>query len=472
MEALSTPLQVALLILVVIVIFNIIIFVHELGHFWAAKWRGLRIDRFQIWFGKPIWSRTVNGVQYGLGWIPAGGFVALPQMAPMEAIEGGNLDREPLPPIKPIDKIIVAFAGPLFSFLLAFAAAVGAWAWGKPADIIPTTVVGSVWSDETAAGKLFRGDRILAVNGHPVDCWDGTLDSVFMQVVTSQGDEIEFTIDRPGQGEMKVSTSFKIGESKWYQRRGLRDVGIEAMGKEVTINEVSGVNGPAKLAGLQKGDKVIEISGRPILHSVDAFEALRAAGSEPIEFTYERDGERATVTVTPRIPVSPKQDEPRAMIGVSFSDNLDVNTAIVHIAPLQQMKDTVRMMWTTIASVASPRSSIGIDQLSGPIGIAKIKFMMLLMDHPWQRILGFMVLLNVNLAILNMLPFPVLDGGHITLATLEAVAGRPVRAKVLEFMQVGFAMLLFSLMLYVTSKDIFDGFGRGGKSKEYVFPAQ
>ena len=112
-------------ILIVVALFNVIIFVHELGHFLAAKWRGLRVDRFQIWFGKPIWKKEINGVQYGLGWIPAGGFVALPQMAPMEAVEGKN--REPgeqeekqdsLPPVKPLDKIIVAFAGPLFSFLL------------------------------------------------------------------------------------------------------------------------------------------------------------------------------------------------------------------------------------------------------------------------------------------------------------------------------------------------------------------
>ena len=77
-------------ILIVVALFNVIIFVHELGHFLAAKWRGLRIDRFQIWFGKPLWKKEINGVQYGLGWLPAGGFVALPQMAPMEAVEGKN----------------------------------------------------------------------------------------------------------------------------------------------------------------------------------------------------------------------------------------------------------------------------------------------------------------------------------------------------------------------------------------------
>ena len=104
MSAILTPIFV---ILVVILIFNVIIFVHELGHFWAARWRGLKVERFQIWFGKPIWSKTHNGVQYGLGWLPFGGFVALPQMAPMEAIEGKNTNDKPLPPVKPIDKIIV-----------------------------------------------------------------------------------------------------------------------------------------------------------------------------------------------------------------------------------------------------------------------------------------------------------------------------------------------------------------------------
>ncbi len=104
-----------LLLLIVVALFNVIIFVHELGHFLAARWRGLRVDRFQIWFGKPIWKKEIYGVQYGLGWIPAGGFVALPQMAPMEAVEGKNRepgaleeDKETLPPVKPLDKIIVA----------------------------------------------------------------------------------------------------------------------------------------------------------------------------------------------------------------------------------------------------------------------------------------------------------------------------------------------------------------------------
>src|SRR5881396_105995 len=117
----------------VVVLFNLLIFVHELGHFLAARWRGLKVDRFAIWFGKPIWKKKINGVECALGTIPAGGYVSLPQMATMEAIEGkGESAGKPLPPISALDKIIVAFAGPLFSFLLALAFGCVVWLVGRP----------------------------------------------------------------------------------------------------------------------------------------------------------------------------------------------------------------------------------------------------------------------------------------------------------------------------------------------------
>src|SRR5215212_2915022 len=107
METLKT----IFIILEVILLFNLLIAVHELGHFLAAKWRGLKVDRFAIWFGKPIWKKKINGVEYALGTIPAGGYVSLPQMATMEIIEGkGESSGKPLPPISPLDKIIVAVA--------------------------------------------------------------------------------------------------------------------------------------------------------------------------------------------------------------------------------------------------------------------------------------------------------------------------------------------------------------------------
>ena len=228
MELLKAILTVTLLILVVIMIFNVIIFVHELGHFFAAKWRGLVIDRFQIWFGKPIWKKEINGVQYGMGWIPAGGFVALPQMAPMEALEGSNDRDEPIKPIKPLDKIIVAFAGPLFSMLLALACAVLVWAFGKPADFIASTEVGYIAKGSPAeSADLQVGDEIVSINGNQVNGFLGSLDSVTEQIILSEGKRITFGVKRPGvEGVLQLDSGWETPDSQWFQRSGLRQVGI------------------------------------------------------------------------------------------------------------------------------------------------------------------------------------------------------------------------------------------------------
>src|SRR5437016_7520143 len=154
------------IILEVLLLFNLLIFVHELGHFLAARWRGLKVDRFAIWFGKPIWKKKIRGVEYALGTIPAGGYVSLPQMATMEAIEGkGESSGQPLPPVKPLDKIIVAFAGPLFSFLLALSFAVLVWVIGRPVSREDdSTTIGWVDPNGPAWKAVLRpGDQIVEI---------------------------------------------------------------------------------------------------------------------------------------------------------------------------------------------------------------------------------------------------------------------------------------------------------------------
>src|SRR5438132_4476877 len=169
-------LKVLFIVLEVLLLFNLLIFVHELGHFLAARWRGLKIDRFAIWFGKPIWKTKINGVEYALGTIPAGGYVSLPQMATMETIEGkSDSSGQHLPPISALDKIIVAFAGPLFSFLLALAFAVVVMVVGRPvSDSEKTTIIGYVAkggpADEAGLGP---GDQFLAINGRPIPKFGG-----------------------------------------------------------------------------------------------------------------------------------------------------------------------------------------------------------------------------------------------------------------------------------------------------------
>ncbi len=456
-----------LVILLVVFIFNVIIFVHELGHFLAARWRGLEVERFQIWFGKPIWKKTYNGVQYGLGWLPFGGFVALPQMAPMEAIEGSNNTDKPLPPVKPIDKIIVAAAGPLFSFLLAFATAVVVWQVGKPDTRIDTTTIGYVQPDSPAMkAGLKAGDTILSINGTPVDCFDGNMDtSIVANIITSEGDHIDFKVRRPGQDTpITVSSGFEIPETAWFKRSGMRKVGISYKERVVIGSIVP--NGPAAEAGLLKGDVLLKVNGTPVTSHLQLITAAKS--EKPTELLIKRGDKEFTKTLTARAPLPPHDNITAFGIGFKFDESL-ISSTTNHPSPWQQIKEAAGAMKKTLMLVTSKSSSIGVDQLAGPIGIGKGYFQMLTAPEGWKLALSFTVLFNINLAILNMLPFPVLDGGHITLSLLEIITGRPVKARVLEAIQTAFVLMILGLFLYITSKDVGSFFGSKKTNTEMRF---
>src|SRR2546425_4167000 len=233
-------LKVVFIFLEVLLLFNLLIFVHELGHFLAARWRGLKVDRFAIWFGKPIWKTKINGVEYALGSIPAGGYVSLPQMATMEAIEGkSESSDQPLPPISALDKIIVAFAGPLFSFLLALAFAVVVMVVGRPiSQSEKTTTIGYVVKGGPADQAGLRpGDKILEVDGRPVSKFGGMGDSVTWRIVRSEGRTIPIKIQRGNQVLEVVATPIKEPTKAW-QRQSLRQILIDPAHTPI-INKVA-----------------------------------------------------------------------------------------------------------------------------------------------------------------------------------------------------------------------------------------
>lgn len=445
------------ILLEVILLFNLLIFVHELGHFLAARWRGLHVDRFAIWFGKPIWRRKIGGVEYALGWIPAGGYVALPQMAPMEAIEGKVDDRpEKLAPVSAMDKIIVAFAGPLFSFLLAVVFAVIVWGVGRPVkEADQTRMIGWVDIDGPAwKGGLRPGDEILEVDSHAVKQFGASShESVVWRIVTSEGTNITFKYLREGKEMTALVTPYRR-PTKWYERKSLRQVLI-APKQEAVIYDVI-TNSPAAVAGLRRGDQVLTINGTPIfsVHAIfEEEEKMTNASVGPVTLGVLRGKDRLDVTLRAEKPVSPADSKP--VFGIASWQDRSA-TKLIYPSPSEQIQASVSQITGTLRALFSRKSDVGVQQLGGAVMIIRVYTNLFDSPDGWRLVLWFSVVMNVNLALLNMLPFPVLDGGHITLALLEQIRRRPVSGAILNYFQTACAMLLIAFMLFIAFFDTGD----------------
>lgn len=474
MDTFLSIIQTAWLIILVILFFNLMIFVHELGHFLAGKWRGAYIDRFQIWFGKPIWSKVIGGVRWGIGWIPAGGFVSLPQMEDMESIEG-TVEGRPknLKPLKALDKVIIAAAGPLFSLLLAYAFAFIVWGVGKPAADMQGTTIGYLTEDSTAAqAGLLPGDTIRAIDGQPVTKWMGNMEGVRELVAMSEGETIRFTIDRPqpdgSTQRLDIDSHFRLPETSWWQRSALRQVGILPAAPALVGHILP--HSPAAQAGLTEGQRIISLDGQPVYTPLAI--SLASEKGAPLQLGLQNaDGTTTTATLTPAVPDNWKGlDGARPVLGFTWGNPYG-DIRLEHPNPQAQVNQSLKWMKDTLEKVCSPGSSIGMEHLSGPVGIGSYMYRMMEAGDGmgWRLVLWFAVVLNVNLAVLNILPLPVVDGGHVVLGIAEMIRRKPVSGKCLDWLMTGFVFLLLAFFVFVTFKDVGDLVG-GDKDEASRLP--
>lgn len=433
------------------------IFVHELGHFLAARWRGVHVERFSIGFGPKILSWHRHGVEYRLSWLPFGGYVLLPQLADLGALEGkSTADVTKLPPISYTSKIIVFVAGAAFNVLFAFALASIVWLVGQPTvQEDETTRIGVVRAEiETSDGRtvpgpaaqagLQVGDVIQSIDGKSVTTFSQLMELIAFGSGRGPNNEPKAEISFERSGRIQTATVFpQIVGTETH-----RDIGAEPAVK-VAVASVQ-ANSPAEAAGLQPGDIVTQLDGQPVGYVSFISDYLKSNHTKPMRMTFLRNGHEQFVEIQPRRRVDPETKAEVFRIGVVVQGA--PTEKIIHVPPWTQLEEDVLQIWRTLASLLNPHSSVGISNLSGAVGIVHIFHAAA--EAGLLAVVIFTIFINVDLAILNLMPFPVLDGGQIVFAAIGKLRGRSLPINLVAATQGVFLVLIVSLALYLTAFDV------------------
>ncbi len=457
-------------ILMVILFFGGSIFVHELGHFLAAKWRGLHIERFSIGFGPRLFGWRRNGIDYRVSLLPLGGYVALPQLADMRGIEGdSSIDAKAMEPISYTSKVIVAVAGAVFNVLFAIALACVLYYTGQPTNERQTSVEigyisktltdrdGTLVKSPSSLAGLKEGDIIKTVDGKPVASWTDIHQAIAISSgISSDGRRlIVFEIERDGQSQ-QIDVYPIIS-----QNLKTRQVGL-GPGYTVIITKLA-ENSPALAAGIQPNDVILEIDGVPV-RSIEYFRsAIADKQGKEIAIALSREGTRIETTVVPENVKISKDGERSTLIGISeFTTNAD----LAYVPPFAQIKDVAITTWDTLSALVNRKSDINFSHMSGPAGIIRIFYNSAQYDILF--VLWLTVLININLAIFNLLPIPVLDGGHIVFATISRIKREALPPNLIASIQGSFMLILFSMMIYVTFFDVSRWVNDSSDSRNYL----
>lgn len=442
-------------IAIVAVLFGMTIFVHELGHFLAARWCGFVVETFSIGFGPALWSRKINGVVYKIGAIPFGGYVALPQLDPtgMALIQGSGDEEDgesPQPALKsmpPWKRILVSSAGAIGNIIFAFILAWIVYLVGKPATPAEeSAMVGYVATNSGAyASGLRIGDEIQAVNGETIRNWTDFLMACARNktvTVTLKREGAELTLTMPGEESI-----FKMD------------------GKSLCMVLMADPGMSADRAGLKRGDIITGIDGQTVISRAQLIALVAERKGRTVPITFKRDNTVMTAMVTPDYDEGTKQ----VRIGIQFNQNEVDFDRIVHPAPMAQMKTHSLAIFRVLKALTTPsQAKATSNQVGGPLAILISYYF--IVKASFMVAVWFTCFLNVNLAILNLLPIPVLDGGHIVFSLLEMIFRRPVHPRVITTSTNLFAVLLIGVFLLLTYRDALRFTPLGGLVNKWTGP--
>ncbi|MDD1612812.1 MAG: RIP metalloprotease RseP [Methylococcaceae bacterium] len=439
-----------------IITIGVLVSFHEFGHFWVARKAGVKVLRFSVGFGKVLWSyqKAPETTEYVISAIPLGGYVK------MVDEREGEVKSEDLPYAfnrqgLSARSAIVA-AGPIFNLILAVALF---WVVLVAGEDGTKPILGKIEAGTIAAGAgLLEGDEFISVNDKPTPTWSEAL-NVIIGAALDGDREIKLIVkDRQGREDARwinLIDADVADPEKLYKRLGFSPW----MPKLRPVVDKVMPDGAALVAGMKPRDLLISADGMPIDDWQQWVDYVKSHPGKPIEVEVERDGVRQSLSITPKVVQTPSAIEgeaPKAegRIGASVFIPEEVKSALTarySLGPLEAVPvafiktyeysfSTLKMMGKMVLGQAS------VKNLSGPISIAQYAGESA--DIGFVHFLKFIALVSVSLGVLNLLPIPVLDGGHLLFFGIEAVKGKPLSEKSqLFFQQIGIAILVTLMAL-------------------------
>jgi regulator of sigma E protease len=418
-----------------------LIFVHELGHFLVARKVGVVVEKFSLGFGPKIFGLTSGGTEYLVSAIPLGGYVKMKGEDPGEALadQEGSFSTAPVQ-----HRLAIAFAGPFFNILFAVFVYIIVYLNGVQ---VMGTLVGSVRDNSPAQiSGLRTGDRIVEIDGQKTRFWDQLLNIVH----GNPGKLMQFVVERESTvltfpiTPISEETTNLFGEK---EKVGL--VGITPLLRRIAfIQEDS----PAKKAGLKEGDELIAVDDTLILGWQELKSAALDKPGEELIFHIKREGVAMNFPLTPELKGS-KDSKNAGAVGIGLGGEMLLESYTLWGSTQKAFQETARLTYLIAISLKKMIvGSIPSDSIGGPIMIFQIYGEQA--KQGFNEIIRLTALLSINLGFLNLLPIPILDGGHIFFFLIEAIKGKPVSERNRErAQQVGLFMLI-SLMIFAFYNDI------------------
>ena len=421
-----------------ILMLGVLVFVHELGHFLVAKLCGVKVLKFSLGFGPKLASRRHGETEYQVCAIPLGGYVQMLGEGGGEQGESGALseaEKQRSFAEKPVSRrLAIVSAGPLMNLLLPLLILPIAFLVGVqlPTYLEEPPCVGYVVPESDAAAAGFKaGDCVRTLNGVEVASWNATNKNFISQA----GDALVFQVERNGK-EVQLTLPADNNSLEGLQALGLlpaQSARIGALAPDM----------PAAQSGLQAGDLILQIGNQPIISWYDLRGAIQESGPQSVTLLIERDGERLNVELTPQ----KRQEEGDYLLGIAPQQT----TETVRFGLVEAVREGASRTWelidlTLVFIQKLFTGGVSAKNIGGPITVVQIAGQAAQTDL--AAILSVLAFISIQLGILNLLPIPILDGGHILFYSIELITRRPLSLRVREAaQQVGMAMLLMLMLL-------------------------